>query len=477
MTSRSPTVRTAALPAATSSPEPPWISAAGRGVDRPPTTSGHTGTTRHRSSSASRTVRLAARPSWLQGTPRRHAETRIAGFSAATAASLCSSAVSADPDFQPALDALARARDAGWHDGAQLYVSRYGAPLLDVATGEAAPGRARRTDDVMLWYSSSKPATTVAVLQLWERGLLGLDDRIGDFVHGWGGGKERCTVRHVLTHTGGFPMRREGLSERDLPYSERVRLIADHPAESEPGTRAEYHLTTGWTVLGAVVEAVDGRPVKQYVEEEVFARAGMEGCHLGVPEDVQEDLGDRLVPVRWRGHQMPVRRDGRVVMVDDDVEARGHNEPRYRARVEPGSSGHGPANQLGRFYECLLGCGPLLLEPRTVEAMAAVHRYGMRDATFGNLKLPWGLGVQVSGAMSGGPGRRAFGHSGMASSRGFADPDTGLVAVLVTDGLPAPIDNEQRLHEVTDAVYRAFGDELEPWRRPARAPKDTASSS
>jgi CubicO group peptidase (beta-lactamase class C family) len=101
--------------------------------------------------------------------------------------------------------------------------------------------------------------------------------------------------------------------------------------------------------------------------------------------------------------------------------------------------------------------------------MAAVHRHGMPDVIFGGMKTPWGLGVQVAGGMGGGLGRRAFGHGGMASSRGIADPDAGLVLVLVTNGLPDPLRNEQRMFAFTDGVYRAFGDELEHLRRPARS--------
>jgi CubicO group peptidase (beta-lactamase class C family) len=77
--------------------------------------------------------------------------------------------------------------------------------------------------------------------------------------------------------------------------------------------------------------------------------------------------------------------------------------------------------------------------------------------------------VQVAGAMSGGPGRRAFGHGGMASSRGLCDPDAGLVMVLVANGLPDPLRNEQRMFAFTDGVYRAFGDELDHLRRPTRS--------
>ncbi len=97
--------------------------------------------------------------------------------------------------------------------------------------------------------------------------------------------------------------------------------------------------------------------------------------------------------------------------------------------------------------------------------MRAVHRWGVRDATFGT-KIPWGLGVQVD--FTGGTGRRAFGHGGMASSRGLADPEVGLVMVVISNGLAGYFDAEQRLCEATDAVYSALGDEFASLRRPVR---------
>jgi CubicO group peptidase (beta-lactamase class C family) len=371
--------------------------------------------------------------------------------------------------FAEVVETLERQRAEGLHDGAQVYVSRYGEPLLDLAIGESTPGRALERDDVMLWYSSGKPLTTTAVLQLWERGRLGLDDRVADYVDGWGAGKERVTIRHVLTHTGGFTMVGRGeMFDKDVGYAEAVARIAAHPAEWEPGTKAGYHPTSGWKILGAVVEAVDGRPVDRYLADEVLAPAGLKESRLGVPVEEQAALGDRLVPVHWKGHALAFQDESGLRMVPYHIE-RIHNEPWHVAKVEPGGGMRGPARELGRFYESLLGHGPPVLEPRTVEVMGAVHRYGIPDVIFGGQKTPWGLGVQVAGGMSGGPGRRAFGHGGMASSRGFADPDAGLVLVLVANGLPDPLRNEQRMFAFTDGVYRALGEEVAHLRLPARS--------
>lgn len=379
-----------------------------------------------------------------------------------------------DPDLSTVLELLERRRAEGWHSGAQVYVSRHGTTLLDTSVGERRPGQPLQTDDLMLWYSSGKPLTTVAVLQLWERGALGLDDRVGDFLPGWGAGKERATLRHVLTHTGGFPMWGDPVYDRDVSFAEALAATVATPAIWEPGTAAGYHAASGWRVLGGVVEAVDGRPIERYLTEEVTGPLGMANSSLGIPIARQAELGDRIVPVLWAGHHLPTRdKDGSYRMAPYRID-RFHNEPWHIAKVEPGGGMRGPARELGRFYESLLGFGPALLEARTVELMAAIHRVGLKDQTFA-LDIPWGLGVQRQ--FTGGAGRRAFGHGGMASSRGLADPELGLVLVVVANGLAGFFEAEQRLLEVTDAVYSSLGEEAVPVRGPLRAlPAGTLST-
>jgi CubicO group peptidase (beta-lactamase class C family) len=368
------------------------------------------------------------------------------------------------PDLAGVVEVLERQRADGWHDGAQCYVSLRGEVLVDAVVGESRPGRALEPDDLMLLYSAGKPVTVVAVLQLWEQGRLGLDDLVADYIDGWGAGKERCTIRHVLTHTGGFPSADAKLFDHDVPYDKVVARIAASRARWEPGTAAAYHPSSGWKVLGAVVERVDGRPIDRYLRDEVFAPLEVENMRLGIPLDEQAALGERIAPVYWRGHSMPViDADGGLRMLPYKVDDY-HNQPYFVGKAEPGGGMRGPARELGRFYESLLGFGPPMLEPRTVEVMSAVHRYGIKDGLF-RRNVPWGLGVQV--AFTGGTGRRAFGHGGMASSRGLADPEFGLVMVVVTNGLPSFLPAEQRLFQVTDAVYSGLGDAVARTRQAA----------
>lgn len=348
---------------------------------------------------------------------------------------------------------IERQRAEGLHAGAQLYVSLWGEVVCDVAVGEARAGRALRSDDLMLWYSSTKPLTAVAVAQLLERGALALDDEVGRYVAGWGGGKERCTVRHVLTHMGGFAQAET--FDDDVSWDEAVARIAAHRAAYPPGTWASYHATSGWKILGEIVRVVDGRPIDTYLREEVMAPAGMASSWLGVPLADQDRLGERLVPLHWTGHVMPVMADGAISMQPYHIEDI-HDQPWHRAKVEPGAGGRGPASDLGRFYEALLvdHAERLFRRPLTLDLLTACHRSGVLDRIFLS-SPPWGLGVQIAGSMSGTIGYRAFGHSGMASSRGLCDPVEGLVMVFVCNGLTGPIENRNRMTDVTNAVYAA----------------------
>jgi CubicO group peptidase (beta-lactamase class C family) len=176
----------------------------------------------------------------------------------------------------------------------------------------------------------------------------------------------------------------------------------------------------------------------------------------------------------WAGHRFPsVDEDGRLYMAPYYID-RVHNDSWHVAKIEPAGGMRGPAHDLGRFYESLLGYGPAILDPRSVETMRAVHRWGVKDRTFGT-STPWGLGVQVD--FSGGTTRRAFGHVGMASSRGLADPECGLVLAVVANGLAGYLDAEQRMLEITDAVYTALGDEVAPLRRTVKSPAQAVGLS
>jgi CubicO group peptidase (beta-lactamase class C family) len=339
----------------------------------------------------------------------------------------------------------------GLHLGAQLYASLDGRVAADGALGEDRPGVPLTRDHLVLWLSATKPAAAVALARLWERGRLELDDPVARHVPEFAAnGKERITLRHLLTHTAGIRMPDVGWP-RD-PWDEIVARICAMKPEPRwvPGEKAGYNHASSWFVLGEVVRRLDGRPFDRYVREEVFEPLGMTDSWVGMPRDrylAYREAG--RIGAMWKTEPSPPEPHG------------WDSEPRC-VTVHPGGNGYGPVRELGRFYEMILGRGSPVLSPQSVEALTARHRVGMMDRTFQHV-LDWGLGFIPNSARYGAEtvpyayghhaSRRAVGHSGYRSSVAFADPERRLAVALVFNGTPSNEAHERRIRSVLDALY------------------------
>jgi CubicO group peptidase (beta-lactamase class C family) len=360
------------------------------------------------------------------------------------------------PRTREAIEAGVRER---LHLGAQLYVSLQGEALADAALGENRPGEPLTRDHLMLWLSSTKPVPAVGIAQLWERGLLDLDDPVAQHVPEFAAnGKEGITLRHLLTHTGGIRML--DTSWPGASWEEIVAKICAMKPEPRwvPGQKAGYHQTSSWFILGEVIQRVGSRPFSAYVREEIFEPLGMADSWIGMPLE------------RYQAYQEPGRIGAMWNTEGGELKDQGWDAEERVVRPSPGGNGYGPMRELGRFYEMLLGRGSRngrrVLLPQTVEAFTTPHRIGMTDVTFKHV-LDWGLGFIVNSIQYGaetvpyGYGHhasaRTFGHSGYRSSVGFADPERGLAVALAFNGTPGNERHEARIRSALDAIYEDLG--------------------
>jgi CubicO group peptidase (beta-lactamase class C family) len=342
----------------------------------------------------------------------------------------------------------------GLHLGAQLYVSLRGETVADLAVGENSPGVPLTSDTLMLWQSCTKPTVAVALARLWERGALDLDDPVMKFIPEFGAnGKEGVTLRHILTHTCGFRyVKVRWFSE---PWQAGFDRICEARLEPgwNPGLKAGYHAATSWLILGEVVHRLDGRPIDKVIREDVFRPLGMADSWLAMTEDEFYAYAERIGISYDTSLGVP-----RPLPLVDSVEG--------CTRARPGSSGRGPARELGRFYEMLINRGEQILRPQTVEALTARHRTGMLDHTF-DAVADWGLGFLVDSKQYNSPGfpygfgphssARAFGHGGYQSSVSYADPEHGLVVVVIANGGPGEQKHNRRFRAVNSAIYEELG--------------------
>lgn len=132
--------------------------------------------------------------------------------------------------------------------------------------------------------SVTKPYTAAAVLQLVDRTALALDDPVCDHVpvlESVPG--EPITVGELLSHSAGLP--RDFVASRDrrnADHADDVLSYVDRAAGAQRLTdRPRYmYSNAGYYVLGALVEAVDGRSYETYLEAELFDPLGMNRATL-----------------------------------------------------------------------------------------------------------------------------------------------------------------------------------------------------
>lgn len=342
--------------------------------------------------------------------------------------------------------------DAGLHIGAQVSAVVDGQVVVDRAFGTAGSDVAMTEQPLALWLSAGKPVTAIAIMQCVDAGLLSLDDPVATHLPQFAAhGKERITIRHLLTHTAG--LRLERFDETSDDWSQIIDAMCR--ARPEPrwqaGEKAGYHRAGTWYLLAEIVRSATGERFDRYVRQRLFEPMGMVDCWIGMP-------GDRID--QYTIAPMPTTNPG-------DVETGSPwTTSGQLARCKPASGLVGPANQIVRLYQMLLGGGQIdgqrMLSDQSVHAMTSRQRQGMKDHTF-QAYVDWGLGLILDSKRYGrrrvpyGYGPRAsddtFGHGGNQSSVAFADPQHGLAAAIVFIGRPGERAHQQRLDDTLEALY------------------------
>jgi N-acyl-D-amino-acid deacylase len=190
--------------------------------------------------------------------------------------------------------------------GAALAVTRNRRLMYAKGFGLASVERKERVTPTSLFRiaSLSKPITSVAILQLAERGKLKLDDPVLKHIPLQPvllpGAKldprlKGVTVRHCLQHTGGWdrgksPDPMASGTAVDIAKALRINLPvrADQiirytlgkPLDFDPGSKFAYS-NFGYCLLGRVIETVSGKSYGSYVSQEVLAPLGITRMRLG----------------------------------------------------------------------------------------------------------------------------------------------------------------------------------------------------
>jgi CubicO group peptidase (beta-lactamase class C family) len=349
--------------------------------------------------------------------------------------------------------------DRDIEQGLQVAAYYQGEQVVDAWAGLADPANGRGVDGETLFvvYSASKGVTATAAHLLAERGELDYDAPIA---HYWPefaqGGKDRITLRHVLTHTAAVPHLPDGADLALLCDWEAVcRGLAQLAPLWTPGATIVYHaFTYGWLV-GEVVRRVTGIPFARFVQEAICAPLGIDSLFFGISDAVEsrvateegapeldvapaDPLGCRIVPPTVRLVSLA-------------------NEPAFRRASMPAANGIMNARALARHYAALIGevDGVRLLAPETIAYAGRIHQEGL---DIGGEYTRFALGYH-SGRPGGSLGSRAavFGHGGFGGTLAFADPEYTMTFALTKNRAVNPPTLEEGVaYQASNLIRRAL---------------------
>jgi len=326
--------------------------------------------------------------------------------------------------------ALKHEIEAGTLPGCVLAIARRGELAYHEAFGHLDPGArsAMPRDAIFSIASMTKPIVTVAALMLYEEGRLMVNEPVAKYLPklsrmrvgtpGCDGSPAQTvelaremTVQDLMRHTAGvsygrgttplhgiWPVGSAWAASR-WTGAEFIERISTLPLHFQPGSAWEYSL--GLDVLGLVVEAVAGKPLREFLIERLFTPLGMPDTGFVVPDRDVPRYAKALPNDALTGEPQTIRDGTRLYKFDCG-----------------GGCAVSTARDYLRFAQMLLNGGALdgvrILGRKTVAYMTADHMGPEIDATllhaYPNINgYGFGLGVAV---------RRGAGSSGVNSSAG-----------------------------------------------------------
>jgi methyl acetate hydrolase len=384
---------------------------------------------------------------------------------------------------QQADSMLRRAIEAGDVPGVAAMACTREATLYEGAFGSRTLGMNKpMTTDSVVWIASmTKPITSAGAMQLVEQGRIGLDDPMGRWVpelasvqvlEGFDAAgaprlrapKRPITLRHLLTHTSGYgygmwnePIARfmevTGLPATSSCQNAALRL----PLLSDPGERWNYGINI--ELAGKVVEAVSGKKLGVYLQENLFDPLGMDSTGFRITPSMRRRMA--------RLHERSA--DGALAAGDFEVP----QQPEF----EMGGGGlYSTAADYIAFVRMVLtkgvGNGNRVLKAETVDLMSRNHMGELRvvplrtvnplrsnDAEFfPGVPKSWGLGFMIN--LDRAPTGRSAGGlawAGLSNCYFWIDPVAGIGGVYMTQIMPfADVKSLPLFLDFETAVYRSL---------------------
>lgn len=360
---------------------------------------------------------------------------------------------------------------AGMHPAIQVCLRRNGKVILDRAIGHGwgnGPGDPVDAEQIPVStstpfcvYSTAKAITTTVTHMLVERGNFSLEDRVCDYLPEYTShGKDRTTIRHVVTHSAGIPFAtgpKPDLKRMDDSEYAREMLGRMKPVY-RPGLVHIYHGVTWGPLMREIIAAATGRSIRDILAEQILDPLGFRWTNYGVAaQDVP-----LVAPSHVTGKPLPApiaRAFKTAVGGTPQQIIPFSNTPEFLTGVVPSSNTVSNAHELSRFAEMLRRGGELdgvrVLSPETLRAATKEARRLRPDLATGLAPMRWGTGYMLGSKRFGPFGRDAegaFGHTGLTDIAMWADPQRALSVAVVSSGKPSGHPEAKRYPALLNAI-------------------------
>ncbi|CAL5874771.1 uncharacterized protein PFLUO_LOCUS9073 [Penicillium psychrofluorescens] len=310
---------------------------------------------------------------------------------------------SCDTAFDSVRDLFQQRIVDGPEVGASLCVNIDGKSVLDLWGGYADAEKTKPWDKNTITgiWSCTKIPTSLAAYLLIDRGLLDVNEKVAGY---WpefaANGKENVTVSQLLSHSSGvFAFDTPTTLEEMQDVEKSTQRLAQQAPWIAPGSQSAYQLTCHGHLVGALVQRITGKPLAQFIADEIAKPLGAD-FQIGLPEKDWSRTADVI-------SFPPEAAAGLRNLDPTSLAARGfagslmiptiHNEPVFRKSENGAIGGFSNARALVRIGDIVSLDGSVdgkqYLRPQTLDEVTRERVRGPDPCLMGNVRFALGFGL------------------------------------------------------------------------------------
>jgi CubicO group peptidase (beta-lactamase class C family) len=330
-------------------------------------------------------------------------------------------------------------------------------------------------DTMVLVYSATKGLSAMTMALAHSRGWLDYEEYVCRYWPAFAQqGKERITVRQLLSHQAGLYALDQPLDRAIVADLDQLAVVlARQKPAWKPGTRQAYHAITLGFYEGELLRRIDPehRSLGQFFQDEIASPLGLE-AYIRLPEAIPNArlaTIARPTPIQMlRGFGLRFMFEAMNRHSNITRALRGSELPHDPSRVYarnlevPSGGAVATARSIGQAYSAFAsGCRQLGLRQATLDLLAAPAippARGFHDECMKSDNVQFSLGFMKSTPQWPFGSAAAYGAPGAGGSLGFADPAASIGYGYVTSQMGTRLTGDPRDVALRDALYSAVGD-------------------